>query len=65
MSDTYRHASAFLASIDEDWARHIAAIGPCLHQPKPARDPYEALVRAIAIAWSRTIRAHCGWTTKR
>ncbi|MGO4610621.1 DNA-3-methyladenine glycosylase 2 family protein, partial [Variovorax sp. 2RAF20] len=27
---------------------HIAAIGPCLHQPKPARDPYEALVRAIA-----------------
>ncbi|VVN77140.1 DNA-3-methyladenine glycosylase family protein [Pseudomonas fluorescens] len=48
MPDIYHHASAFLASIDEDWARHIAAIGPCLHQPKPARDPYEALVRAIA-----------------
>ncbi|VVN82351.1 DNA-3-methyladenine glycosylase family protein [Pseudomonas fluorescens] len=47
MPDTYLHASAFLASIDEDWARHIAAIGPCLHQPKPARDPWEALVRAI------------------
>ncbi|WP_347905827.1 DNA-3-methyladenine glycosylase 2 family protein [Pseudomonas purpurea] len=44
----YHHASEFLASIDPDWARHIRAIGPCLHQPKPARDPYEALVRAIA-----------------
>jgi DNA-3-methyladenine glycosylase II len=48
MPDTYPLASAFLASLDEDWARHIAAIGPCLHRPKPARDPYEALVRAIA-----------------
>ncbi|MGE8100518.1 DNA-3-methyladenine glycosylase family protein [Pseudomonas fluorescens] len=44
----YHPASHYLSAIDPDWARHIAAIGPCLHQPKPARDPYEALVRAIA-----------------
>ncbi|WP_028621148.1 DNA-3-methyladenine glycosylase family protein [Pseudomonas sp. Ant30-3] len=44
----YLSASEFLSSIDDDWRRHIAAIGPCLHQPHPARDPYESLVRAIA-----------------
>ena len=44
----YHLASHFLASVDDDWARHVAAIGPCLHQPKPTRDPYEALVRAVA-----------------
>lgn len=44
----YSAASQFLAALDPDWARHVAAIGPCLHQPKPAREPYEALVRAIA-----------------
>ncbi|WP_413795516.1 MULTISPECIES: DNA-3-methyladenine glycosylase family protein [unclassified Pseudomonas] len=44
----YHDASAFLANLDEDWRRHIETIGPCLLQPKPARDPYEALVRAIA-----------------
>ena len=44
----YQAASTFLASLDEDWRRHVEAIGPCLLQPKPARDPYEALVRAIA-----------------
>lgn len=44
----YLSASEYLACIDDDWRRHIAAIGPCLHQPHPARDPYESLVRAIA-----------------
>lgn len=44
----YQAASEFLAALDEDWQRHIAAVGPCLHQPHPARDPYESLVRAIA-----------------
>lgn len=48
MADTYEIASAFLAAIDTDWQRHISAVGPCLHQPHPARDPYESLVRAIA-----------------
>lgn len=48
--DPARFASAtqFLAHLDADWASHIAAIGPCLHTAKPAREPYEALVRAIA-----------------
>lgn len=44
----YDRARQFLAALDDDWARHVAAIGPCLHEPKPTRDPYEALVRAIA-----------------
>lgn len=44
----YRQAADFLSTLDDDWARHIAATGPCGHQPKPAREPYEALVRAIA-----------------
>ena len=44
----YRQAATFLATLDEDWARHIAAIGPCRHAAKPAREPYEALIRAIA-----------------
>lgn len=44
----YKRAAQFLSELDEDWARHIAAIGPCQHEAKPAREPYEALVRAIA-----------------
>ncbi|MGL6246564.1 DNA-3-methyladenine glycosylase family protein [Pseudomonas sp.] len=48
MPDPYLPATEFLASLDEDWARHIAAVGPCLHKPHAARDPYESLVRAIA-----------------
>jgi DNA-3-methyladenine glycosylase II len=44
----YRQAAKFLSKLDEDWAGHIAAIGPCRHETKPAREPYEALVRAIA-----------------
>jgi len=41
-------AADFLAGLDDDWARHIAATGPCRHEAKPAREPFEALVRAIA-----------------
>ncbi len=44
----YQRAAKFLSELDEDWAHHIATIGPCRHEPKPAREPYEALVRAIA-----------------
>jgi len=39
---------AFLARIDADWARHVARTGPCGHATKPAREPYEALIRAVA-----------------
>ena len=48
MADAYKTASSFLATLDADWQRHIAAVGACLHQPHPARAPYESLVRAIA-----------------
>jgi len=41
-------AAIWLAGQDPDWARHIAAVGPCLHRATPGREPYEALVRAIA-----------------
>lgn len=48
MSERFQAASDYLAALDDDWRRHISAVGPCLHQPHPARDPYESLVRAIA-----------------
>ena len=41
-------ASQHLAAIDDDWAALISAVGDCKHQPKPEREPYEALVRTIA-----------------
>lgn len=41
-------ASQHLAAIDPDWAALIAAVGTCTHQPKPEREPYEALVRTVA-----------------
>ncbi|MBF4208098.1 DNA-3-methyladenine glycosylase 2 family protein [Pseudomonas donghuensis] len=44
----YAEAQTYLAALDRRWAAHIEAVGPCLHQPKPTRDPYQALVRAIA-----------------
>jgi len=47
-ADAFAQASVFLAGLDDDWAGHIARVGPCGHAPKPAREPYEALIRAIA-----------------
>jgi DNA-3-methyladenine glycosylase II len=44
----YTRAEAFLRDLDADWARLVALVGPCRHDPKAAREPYEALVRAIA-----------------
>ena len=44
----YAEAQRFLASLDDCWAEHVELVGDCLHQPKPLRPPYEALVRAIA-----------------
>jgi DNA-3-methyladenine glycosylase II len=41
-------ASRHLACIDTDWARLVAAVGPCTHSARPEREPYEALVRAVA-----------------
>ena len=44
----YDDSTAFLSGLGDDWARLIAEVGPCRHDPKAAREPYEALVRAIA-----------------
>lgn len=44
----YQQAADFLAGLDKDWSLHIAATGPCRHEAKPTREPYEALVRAVA-----------------
>lgn len=41
-------ASAFLAAVDDDWARLVSRVGPCKLEPHTQREPYEALVRAIA-----------------
>jgi DNA-3-methyladenine glycosylase II len=43
----YDASVAFLRNLDDDWAGLVAHVGPCLHDPKAAREPYEALVRAI------------------
>lgn len=47
-ADAMRQAERFLAGLDADWAGHVHATGPCRHAGKPAREPCEALVRAIA-----------------
>jgi DNA-3-methyladenine glycosylase II len=44
----FHAATLHLASIDADWRQLIKQVGPCTHLPKPAREPYEALTRAIA-----------------
>src|SRR5690625_1244197 len=36
-----------LAGLDEDWARHVQAIGPCRLALPPEVEPWEALLRAI------------------
>lgn len=38
----------FLAGLDDDWARHIHATGACTLATFPAREPWEALARAVA-----------------
>jgi DNA-3-methyladenine glycosylase II len=43
----YDASVAFLRNLDDDWAGLVAHVGPCLLDPKAAREPYEALVRAI------------------
>ena len=44
----FHAATLHLASIDADWRQLVKQVGPCTHLPKPAREPYEALIRAIA-----------------
>ncbi len=46
-SSRYREAEQFLAALDPDWQALVAHVGPCIHQPRPERDPYEALIRSV------------------
>lgn len=41
-------ASAHLAQMDYDWADLIRSVGACTLEAKPEREPFEALVRAVA-----------------
>ncbi len=48
MKTLHQQASQFLSAIDNDWALLIATVGACQFETKPERNPYEALVRAVA-----------------
>lgn len=62
--DAFRQAEKFLAGVDGDWARHVQAIGPCRHESKPAREPYEAptagQMRGFGQRWTRWPLGICG-----
>lgn len=47
-TNQYQDATDFLSQLDDDWAGLISAVGPCAFEPKAEREPYEALVRAVA-----------------
>ena len=47
-SQYYAKASNFLSAVDNDWAQLISTVGACEFTPKAERNPYEALVRAVA-----------------
>ena len=47
-SGDYAAATTYLSSLDTDWANLIELTGPCTHRPRPEREPYEALMRAVA-----------------
>lgn len=47
-TDNFQQATHTLASLDADWARLIEMVGPCTFEAKPEREPYEALIRAVA-----------------
>jgi len=48
LDNSYQQATQFLSGIDKDWARLITLVGPCMYESEPEREPYEALLRAVA-----------------
>ena len=48
MDNQHTQACQYLSAIDADWANLIATVGACTFTPDEAREPYEALVRAVA-----------------
>jgi len=47
-SASHATSAAFLTALDADWAQAIARIGPCRLDIRAAREPFEALTRAVA-----------------
>jgi DNA-3-methyladenine glycosylase II len=41
-------ATDFLSTIDSDWATLISTVGVCTFEVMPEREPFQALVRAVA-----------------
>ncbi len=48
MNAPYQQAEDFLRAIDNDWSQLIDHVGECKFTTKSERDPYQALVRAVA-----------------
>lgn len=48
MAAAHHEAVSFLASLDDDWRGLLALVGPCTLQVEQAREPYEALLSAVA-----------------
>jgi len=48
MQNNFQAAMDFLSGLDKDWAQLVATVGLCTFESKPEREPYEALVRAVA-----------------
>ncbi len=44
----YQAATEFLSALDDDWAALIATVGACTFETRPEREPFQALVRAVA-----------------
>mgnify|MGYP000005496877 CR=1 FL=1 len=44
----FERAGEQLAQLDDDWAWLVEQVGPCRIELHPAREPFEALVRAVA-----------------
>lgn len=47
-ADPFFSAISYLAALDSDWENLISRVGRCGLQPNPEREPYEALIRAVA-----------------
>ena len=48
MQNDFQTATNFLSTLDQDWANLVATVGVCTIEFNPEREPYEALVRAVA-----------------
>ncbi len=47
-SGRYRESERFLRAVDPHWEALVEQVGPCRHEPRAAREPYEALIHHTA-----------------